>query len=301
MVLASKSALIAQFNDGTVQFPSLGAICWWNIRNVSILREKLIEVLKACGIDEKFARVHNYRAAFIRSLKEMEENRIIRLVEENSAAMVYQFTTETKIDQIDVKLQYDPETLVVVDKIKYRATKVIEDCISGRADIRQKLIDLFDEKKDKYHSSDITRLIQRIFAEKADIISLRETGGVYFVPSEFQNILQAVAQFVNSVGGSSFEHFPLPDVEACRTVVANAANNEMMVDLKKMDEEMQLVEKGEKEVTGKWHDNKAKEIEKLKKRIDRYLGLLSDGAAKHLTDNYEKMKEAILKPRNLDI
>ena len=300
-MVVNKSQLVSQFTEGTKTLDICGFLCWWTVKRVDIIREQLIALLKQCGIDEKFARSHNYRAAFIRSLRELEENRIIRPVEENSGAMVYQFTAETQVDEESVKLKYDPETLVTIDKGVYRKTKNIAQAITGREDIRQRLIDLFEEKKDKYHSSDITRLIQRIFSERADIVSLRETGGVYYVPTEFEGVLQSVAQLVNNIGNSSFEFFPLPDVEACRSAVANAVDNEMRVDLEKMEEEVKLVENGDKEVTQRWRNHKVKTLEKIAERITRYQDVLADATSKQLADDFESLKESILKPRVLDI
>lgn len=298
----NKSQLVSQFTEGNQQFPIIGYVAWWSVHSVSIVREQLIELLKQCGIDEKFARSHNYRAAFIRSLRELEDNRIIRPVEENSGAMVYQFTAETKVDDNEeVKLQYDPETLVTIDKGVYRQTQDIAQAITGREDIRQKLIGLFEEKKDQYHSSDITRLVKRIFDERADIVSLRETGGVYYIPTEFENVLQSVASLVNGIGNSSFEFFPLPDVESCRSAVASAVDNEMRVDLEKMEEEVKLVENGDKEVTQRWRNHKVKTLEKISNRINRYQAVLEEATSKALTDNFENIKQSILKPRILDL
>jgi hypothetical protein len=296
--------LSAAYKEGCKELQIVGFLCWWSVRNVDIIREKLIEILKACDINEKYARSHNYRAAFIRSLRELEENRIIRPVEEDKAGMTYQFTAETRVEARaceNVTLEYNPETLVVIDKIKYKKTQSIAEAITGRADIRQRLIELFEEKKNQYHSSDITRMIQRIFSEKADIVSLRETGGIYYVPTEFDSVLRAVAKFVNSIGDSTFEFFPLPDVESCRKAVASAVDNEMRVDLEKMDEEMKLVQNGEKEVTNRWRNNKAKVLEKLNSRILRYQGILTEESGIYLTDNFERMKADIMKTRDLDL
>lgn len=295
------ATLISQYNEGATEFPVIGNICWWTVHNVNVTRQKLIEILKQSGLDEKFARSHNYRAAFIRCLKEFEENRIIRLVEENGSELVYQFTAESKVENQEFKLSYNPETVVRIDKARYRRTKSIDQSISGREDVRQKLIQLFEDKKDRYHSSDVTRLIQRIFRERADIVSLREQGGVYFVPSHFTNLLGAVASFVNALDGASFEFFPLPDAQACRNAVANAVDDEMRVDLKKMEEEMKKVENGDKEITERWRNHKLRTIENIRKRITRYAEVLSEESSKFLTDNFEQMKTNILKPRVLDV
>jgi hypothetical protein len=298
----TSNTLIQQFTDGDNTFPIIGHICWWNVHNVDIIRDQLVNVLKSCNIDEKFARSHNFRATFIRSLRELESNRIIRLVEETPSAMFYQFTSETRVEGDEHELQYDREDLITIDKVHYRKTQNIAESITAEhEDIRQRLINLFADKMDRYHSSDITRLIQRVFTEKADIISLREQGGVYFVPSTFYNVLQAVSQFVNSVGNSKFQHFPLPDVDACRQAVANAVDTEMRIDLEKMEKEIEAVKNGEKEVTDKWRNHRIEMIAKVNTRINRYREVLTDQAAQSFSDNFENLKSSIISSRSLDI
>jgi hypothetical protein len=295
------TSIVQQYQNS--DFETIGSVCWWNVHNVDIMKDALETILESCGIDKKFVRSHNYRSAFKRSLKELEEGRIIRPIDENASFMNFQFTEEQKIEDAgrnDVSLQYNPEAVVVIDKSKYRKTQNIAEAIEAREDIKERLVELFNEKKDKFHSSDVTRMIHRIFNEKADIVSLRQQGGVYFVPNQYNNILQAVSNFVNSVGSSTFDFFPMPDVEACRNAVAAAVDEEMTIDLNKLDEELKAFENGGEEMTDKQRNHRLGQMEKLRNRVTRYSELLTADAEQRILDSYERVKTGIMGNRALE-
>lgn len=299
----NRSTLVQTFTDGSNSFDILGYIAWWNVRNVDLTRDELVTRLQNCGLSEAFARVHNYRSAFIRALKDMEAQRIIRKVEENTAKLVYQFTAENLLDEAGddgIRLQYDPETVVVIDKDKYRKTQVFAECVTSRADIKDRVVDLFNDKKERYNSSDMTRIVQRIFNSRADFVALREQGGVYFIPAEFVGVLQSVSNLVNSVGNSNFQYMPLPNVENSRAAVSAAINDEMHVDLTKLDEEIDEMING-KEVSDNWCEHRVRKIQNLKERVERYSELLDTKAKNGFIDKFDIMRENLTANRVLDL
>ena len=106
---ARRSILVGSIKEDTKDIPIIGYICWWSVRNVDVSQKDFAKLLKECGLPEKYAREHNYRSAFTRALHNMEEKRIIRLVEEDENRIVMQFTLENKVTSGgDPKLEYDP-------------------------------------------------------------------------------------------------------------------------------------------------------------------------------------------------
>lgn len=294
--------IVAKYKNGLQDVDILGFVTYWTVNGIDITRDKLISIMKACNLNEKLARQHNYRCAVIRSLRDMEEARIIRLVHEDPARLLYQFTAENKIGEVEnARLEYDPETVVTIDKDMYRDTQDLAKSVSGRPDIVEKLLALFNEKKDKYGSSDITRLVQRIFNEKADIVALRPQGGVYFIPSNFADVVESVKQMLAQIGNSTFESLPMPNVESCRAAVKNAVQDEMNIDIVKLEKELDSVKKGETEVTDKWFQNRLDVITKAKARIDQYVEILGEGSAKIMADTFTKMESFLAAPRKLDL
>jgi hypothetical protein len=58
-------------------------------------------------------------------------------------------------------------------------------------------------------ANDVTRLVQRLFERHADLFSIRDQGGVYFVPEVHHDFIAKVERFVRSIGGS-LQRFPIP-------------------------------------------------------------------------------------------
>lgn len=308
-----KSALLGKLSEGGVNLDILGYICWWNVREIYLSRDALITALKAAGLDEKYAREHNYRSALIRALRSLEENKFIRAVHEDRVNIVFQFTAEVKVeDPLNPSLQYNPEVTVTVDKEAYGMfndffqaitkvtdlkTKVESD---KSADIRTQIATAFEVAKDTYKSSDITRYIQRIFEDNADIVSLRQQGSVYFVPVLYQEIIDKVSALVNQLGGfCEFQAVPIPDVSSARKMVGDSFAEEVATELAGMDKEINdLKEKG-KDMTEKWVDHRLAIIGKIKKRIDMYAEVLGDKAME-LNGQFDAMT-VILRPRALEL
>lgn len=298
-----RNILLGNLKDGTRDIPIVGFLTWWNVRSVSITQKDFSDLLENCGLPTKYAREHNYRSAFTRALRNMEEKRIIRKVEESSERIVIQFTAESKVgDGERAKLEYDPETILIVDKKIYQDTKDFEKALTkGREDIKAKVVKSFYEEKVSYNSSDITRYVQNILSENADIISLRDQGTVYFVPAGYQDTLNKVVALVGQLGNSAMDFFPVPDTSASRGRISKSFLDEIRVILEKMTEKVSEVDEGDKEVTEKWVGNKIAEIEAVKRRIDLYSEILPESDQKELKDGFASLEERLNPSRKLNL
>lgn len=276
----------------------LGYTVWWNIRDVRISREEFQSMLINVGLDEKKAKDHNYRSAFKRALKEMEQNRIIRLVDDLDDRLVYQFTAERKVNgDGNPTLEYDRETTVVI--VKATAGTNFASSIQAREDIRERLIELYHENKTLYKSSDITRFLQRTLSTQADIISLRQQGSIYFVPAYYQDILDKVTQLVRGLGGAcSLDRMPIPNVGDSRQTIKSAFVTEIDAIGEALDEQIEQVQSGNKDITERWIQHRIREVKKIRTRIQLYADVLIDKESEML-DHFSNLEERIIGVRNL--
>lgn len=313
----TKGKLMGYLNEGQLNLPILGWVCWWNVREVSLTREQFSGFLKTVGLDDKYARSHNYRSALIRALRSMEEGKLIRRVKEDGIYIVFQFTAEQLVQSGDgenPRLEYNAEVTVTVDKEAYamfakdengfiksisHVTNPNTGLEAQNADqIKVAISNAFDREKDTYKSSDVTRYIQQIFEDSADIISLRPQGSIYFVPAGFQSIVYSVKQLVEYIGGMcTFETFPVPDVKDARKTIGDSFAEEVAETLSKMDEEIKKANEGGKDITEKWVSTRQERIIKLKNRIDMYAEVLGDKARDFHSD-FNALSD-MLKPRVL--
>ena len=89
-------------------------------------------------------------------------------------------------------------------------------------------------------ANDVTRLVQRLFERHADLFSIRDQGGVYFVPEVHHDFIAKVERFVRNIGGS-LQRFPIPagSPQGDRAVQEAVANGLQGI----IDEHMEAVQK----------------------------------------------------------
>jgi hypothetical protein len=214
---------------------------------------------------------------------------------------VFQFTAENVVsDDGEEHLEYDKEAIIRVDKVQFRESGSFRLALQCEDEvIKEALIEHFEREKVSYNSSDITRYLQKIFKDQADIISLREQGSVYFVPSAYQDVLTKVRNLVQGFHSvSKLEHMPVPDVSSSREMIKNAFTDEIDKIHEALDVDVQAVLDG-KEVTPRWVENKLMKIEKFKRRITVYADVLSDAAG--LTSRFASIEESIMGLRDVDL
>jgi len=300
----AQNLLMGQFVEGDQDFQILGYMIWWNVRNVNITQEEFKQALVSCGFDEKYAREHNYRSALTRSLRAMEEQRIIRLADEDDRFMNYQFTAELKNGTgAEAELSYSREASFLVDKQRYRETKDFSAAVTcSVSEIKDRVVEEFGAQKVTYSSSDVTRYIKSILRENADIVSLRDQGCVYFVPAAYEQTVRNLAEFLGTLGGGNYlSFFPMPNVAHAQEVVGNAASTEFQSSLENLEKKISEVTSGNKDVGDKWLKNKLEEIAKIKARIGSYEHLIA-GGVDDLRSSLDKARESILgHGRKLDL
>jgi hypothetical protein len=298
-------SLIGTLQTDNGDVPIIGHVVWWNVREVEATRDWFKASLDSVGLDgERYAHEHNYRASFIRCLRNLEEQRIIRKVKEDGGRLVYQFTAERLIedDPDNPHLEYTPETVIEIDKSAYFTEGNFADALV-KCDEKLKpiLVEMFDKERVTYRSSDLTRYIQKIFRDNADIVSLRDQGSVYFVPASYANLINQVAQVLQSCpkGIAQLEHFPVPDAESSRTMVGHGVESEIIAIFEKMDEEIKAMQSGNTDITEKWVEHRQNKIRQIKERLAMYSEVLGD-TAHRLGGKFEALSNS-LAPRTLEI
>lgn len=306
----ARRLLAGSLREGAVEIPIIGFTCWWTVRNVDLSQAEFIRMLTAAGISTVYARTHNYRSAFTRALHSLEEKRIIRQVEETNSKLVYQFTAEETAGHGDNKrLEYDLETIIEVDKNAYRKDgNFAAAIVKGRADIKKKVVELYEQEKVRYNSNDITRYVQKILNDRADFIPLRENGSVYFVPAAHQDTMERVIRLVNGLNDgtddnqrSSMDFFPVPNLNSARARVGAAFNSEAEAALMRLEAEVEEVEAGDKKVTDKWSEMRVSRIRNILRRIEGYSDVLKTDALERLNNGFAALEKRIAPGRKLDL
>jgi len=177
----------------------LGEIITWKIQGVAISHADLLSGLMASDLDCDVAKELAPRNAFARACSKLDSERIIRKVAEDHATITFQFTREALEEG---KFSYHFESLLFLDKHSGNIT-------SENLELEQLAKEEFGRCMAARTANDVTRLVQRLFERHADLFSIRDQGGVYFVPEVHHDFIAKVERFVRSIGGS-LQRFPIP-------------------------------------------------------------------------------------------
>lgn len=166
-------------------------VTWTSPKTISFATVRT--ALQLNGFDDKLAKEMAPRSAFARAAKQLDDDRIIRKVQETDSELEFQFTKEYLAQG---ELKYDREFSLYLSK----ANGTVR-CESGEMqDEAQRLVDHHLANRE---ASDVTRLIQKIFeAEKGDLIPVRAQGGCYFVPPTHSDLVRRVNDLLVAIGGS---------------------------------------------------------------------------------------------------
>jgi len=177
-----------------------GEIVTWDTKSSDVPISKIRDALKAAGLPD-VAHDLNNRSAFMRATAALKENRSIdKVTQSNDGKITFQLTRKSN-DGKQVNFSY--ETQVTLDS-------VTGDISSGDSVIELEARKLFAHAMQVRTASDITRMVQKLFKENADLFPVNPSKGVaYFVPQRHAAFTKCVEQFLHDVGGNVWR-FPVP-------------------------------------------------------------------------------------------
>lgn len=184
----------AALQDQIQELNLLGQIITWNpgFRNTYT---QIITALRASGLDERVARQFLPRQAMARACKELADQRVIDVISRSKDEVVFQFTKK-QLDSagVEKEMHFVKETYVTLDV----ATGKISCKDSAIQELAQKELDRCTEERT---GGDISNIVKQLLEDNADIFSIRDQGGVYFVPKEHLPYLAKVGSFLEKLGG----------------------------------------------------------------------------------------------------
>ena len=216
--------------EGKLSQKMLGEIITWKIQGVAISHADLLAGLMASDLDCDVAKELAPRNAFARACNKLDSERIIRKIAEDHATITFQFTREALEEG---KFSYHFESLLFLDKHSGNIT-------SENLELEQLAKEEFGRCLKARTANDVTRLVQRLFERHADLFSIRDQGGAYFVPEIYHDFIAKVETFVSNIGGS-LQRFPIPagSPQGDRAVQEAVANGLQAI----IDEHLQAVQK----------------------------------------------------------
>lgn len=197
----AKSLAVQGLIQNVQGVPLFGELVCWSCHGVKVSYHKIVQALREADLDPDVARRLLPRNAFRRACKELGQSRVIREIKElsNNTELVFQFTSEKKEDK---KFAYELECLVSIN----RETGAVA---CSNEEVKQHAQALLNQAIETRTGSDVTRIIQRLFEQNADLFPVRDRGGIYFCPIAFSSFVDKVHKFMGLMNGT-LDRWPIP-------------------------------------------------------------------------------------------
>lgn len=240
----------------------------------------VMQALDSAGFKaEEVASEFTPRNAFKRACKKMEADRSIDEVRNDNDQLVFQFTRKY-LDRHKDMMNFSPETKVTLNlitgKIKCKDPKM-----------QQLAQDKLNECTEARTTSDVTRIIQRLFKSEADIITFQEK--CYIVPDEVSGFIDEVEKFTDKLH-IRLDRLPIPKGSSHGDrAIAEAFNDHIEAMIEEHRDACSKFTIYSNEKTMKTHVDK---IDQTRITIEAYASCLGD-RVKKLIATVEEEKKAL--------
>jgi len=259
----------------------LGTVVSWRVPNEVDVRT-LQKAMFLAGIDPALFGDLAPRNALSRAFHDMREGRVIRKLRQDGDFLYFQFTRE----YLDAhEITYERETELCLN-VKTGSVTCAVDAIRDKA---QRLL---EEHQGKRLTSDLTRLVQRVYSQvDADLIPIREQGGAYYVPQMHTNIVNQTRILLREIGGNLRAFDVRLGSEDTAASVAESMSDYLAQLIHEFKESCADVSgSSRRDVKERRHES----VAQLRRKLELYRGLLS-GYADQIDESIEAAEAELIR------
>jgi hypothetical protein len=213
----------------------LGDLLWWTLADAAIDRSTLEALWASSNLAPELLpeapTVEKALKVAVRESAVGHHDRMIRLGKETEAEIVFAVVRETK--HADGSVSYVQETRIILDRKTEQVTA--DDANHG---IAQAVALAFKRLLTTHTADDIRRAVIRTLNTFA-AVTLRDHGGVYWVPTPYAKQLRQLQDAVEKIGSSKVYLLPVHDSADASRTLGDAALGAIQQELEQLKAEVQ--------------------------------------------------------------
>lgn len=248
----------------------LGTLVWWHVGQTAItfdaLRARAAEhALDAWLLPAAVKPIAAFRRAWRAASRKTETGLMLREICETDEAIVVGVVRE-RADVEHLELEYE-----VVGKLRFdkQAEAVV---VLDRSPIADEVAALFEHHKQL--TADDLRAMLVTFVKSAGV-SIRDSGGVYFVPPAYQPTIDALTRVVESTGKSRVFSLAIADSGTAQATLADLARDTLDAEVRAIQDELASFEARGREVRDATLVRRLEQYEALRARAQLMAQALS--------------------------
>jgi hypothetical protein len=305
--LAEKLVAVEKLHGVEVQF--LGYLTWFSISDCRVTKSQLEAAFAAAGLDEKgLPKEISPRDAFRRACKAGEIrtqelgngrflNILIRDVKSDKDQIIRQLVREV-VDAKNIRLEYLPVADLVFTEDNLHV--IPRQLMNGHEQKSLRCIEeAYTVEKDHYNGRTIRDIVQDALWGCSPV-SVRQSGGVYFVPEKYGDTMKSLQAFVKDVnnyvttgGRSALYMIPVIDAEEQRQMLQESLEDQVKNETETMIEEMTKMLKSGLKVTQAVAQKYIERAKGLRSLVKEYAEVLDDQKLASKANDELAIKEAM--------
>ncbi|WP_047981734.1 DUF6744 family protein [Ornithinibacillus contaminans] len=240
-----KTNEIVGVNDN--QEGTIGNLFWYSIGNHLITREELEQKFNQSSIDHAWLpNPIRLSDAFRRATREIQQKKVpssdpkkflnflTREVYSDTEMIQRNVVIET-VDQSGKRLEYNSNAAVIkLDKNDGSIKVEVQEGQEQAEQLAREAEERFEKYSTYYASQNLRIMIAKILGSLAPT-QVRPNGGVYFIPSTYENELGKLNDLVNLLNNSEAYSIPLFDTKDNRGMVNKKLHDDMLSVMKHCD------------------------------------------------------------------
>jgi uncharacterized protein involved in exopolysaccharide biosynthesis len=214
--------------------PHVGDILWWSLFDSHVSAEWFAGEWKAAGLDGSILAQPKTPA---RALREAGfaavtgvDGQLFRFAAQTDERTIWALVREER--KGDGSVEYHQEAQIAVD---LAAGTFSSDCAAHPIvqDIRAR----YDALVGTYSSREVRASIVRLL-ERSSAVSIREAGGVYWIPAPYAETGRRLKAVIDQVGSSVFSVLPVHETNIGNEALGNAARGSLETEIVELKDEI---------------------------------------------------------------
>ncbi|MBK9519682.1 MAG: hypothetical protein IPO09_20615 [Anaeromyxobacter sp.] len=197
----------------------LGDLIWWTLAEARIDRSTLENIWSGAQLAPEYLpdppTAEKALKAAVREAAVGQPDRLIRLGKEDEAEIVFAVVRETK--HTDGSISYQQETRVILDrKVESVSSDIVGHDLAGVIATR------FGELRSTHTADDVRRAMMKAL-DGCAAVTLRDHGGVYWVPAPYAETVRRLQGAIEKIGNSRVYLLPVHSSADANRTLGDAA------------------------------------------------------------------------------
>lgn len=214
----------------------VGDLLWWTLEDARITRANLVALWTEAGLSSSFLpeppTPEKALKTAVRECQAGQADHLIRLGKEDDQEVVFAVVQETRDGAGNVGYQQEARIALL------RSTPTALSSDAASHDLVRAVMGAYDRLLNTHTTDDIRRALVKTLGSCA-AVTLREHGGVYWVPAPYAETLRHLQKAVSNIGRSRLDIIPIHATPEGQKALGDAARSAMEADLATLSEEIE--------------------------------------------------------------